>query len=488
MERNRRSYMKKLFSFLLLIILISSLLFTAGCSCSGTSDPDQPGQNNSSMSWQDNYDLGIRLLAEGNYEEAILAFQAAIQIDPKRAENYIYLADAYIGAGDYDAAMNVLTQGREQIGSNPAFDRLQENLDFLQSNTVGIRITNFHFDQARFPSGQKTEFMVSVVYRCPDNVDCVLMIGTNIHEPYSYAMMDKDWPVSGGGTYSFYISDTPVFWEESPYAIYVNMSEADHGDSWTPLASDILYIDAEGNVTSDFGPIYDDPHNDWDDPYNEAEHPLATLFAADPEAGLTIDELTLFGTPIKGLSYDDACTIATANDFPRYKHSQPEDNHFGLYQGEYDPILHLYPGTSTSSSLLGSIFYNHYLTTDDNGNAVRDPEETPIWIGIRNIHTYDTLEQVLSNLGYTNSYEIATYIQDMLLLPADEARPLLNKLWEWGWCCNANSFSSSGETGLLVDWGFTWYGSDPETDLTYSVFFEFDVAADCLTNIHVSVY
>ena len=36
--------------------------------------------------WQEQYDLGVRYLSEGNYEEAIIAFTAAIEIDPKRAE------------------------------------------------------------------------------------------------------------------------------------------------------------------------------------------------------------------------------------------------------------------------------------------------------------------------------------------------------------------------------------------------------------------
>ena len=39
--------------------------------------------------WQEQYDLGVRYLAEGNYEEAIIAFTAAIEIDPNRVEAYM---------------------------------------------------------------------------------------------------------------------------------------------------------------------------------------------------------------------------------------------------------------------------------------------------------------------------------------------------------------------------------------------------------------
>ena len=47
--------------------------------------------------WQEQYDLGIRYLSEGNYQEAIIAFAAAIEIDPKRAPAYVGRGDAYAG-------------------------------------------------------------------------------------------------------------------------------------------------------------------------------------------------------------------------------------------------------------------------------------------------------------------------------------------------------------------------------------------------------
>lgn len=52
-----------------------------------------------SSTWQEQYDLGIRYLSEGNYEEAIIAFTAAIEIDPKEVPAYVGRGDAYIGSG-----------------------------------------------------------------------------------------------------------------------------------------------------------------------------------------------------------------------------------------------------------------------------------------------------------------------------------------------------------------------------------------------------
>lgn len=65
----------------------------------------------SALSWQDYYDLGVRYLSEGNYQEAILAFEMAIEIEPKRPEAYAKAAEAYEAAGDPDAARSVLERG-----------------------------------------------------------------------------------------------------------------------------------------------------------------------------------------------------------------------------------------------------------------------------------------------------------------------------------------------------------------------------------------
>lgn len=57
-------------------------------------------ESNNTISWQEQYDLGVRYLAEGNYEEAIIAFTAAIEIDSKNAVAYVGRGDAYIGLGE----------------------------------------------------------------------------------------------------------------------------------------------------------------------------------------------------------------------------------------------------------------------------------------------------------------------------------------------------------------------------------------------------
>jgi len=101
--------MKQILSLILSICLALSL-----CSCGGQG-PEPAAE---APTWQEQYDLGIRYLSEGNYEEAIIAFTAAIEIDPKQAEAYIGLADVYTAQGDTEKAVEVLSQALEAVGEN----------------------------------------------------------------------------------------------------------------------------------------------------------------------------------------------------------------------------------------------------------------------------------------------------------------------------------------------------------------------------------
>ena len=61
--------------------------------------------------YQKEYDLGVRYLSEGNYEEAVIAFTAAIEIEPNHAEAYVGLADTYISMSDLVQARDALAGG-----------------------------------------------------------------------------------------------------------------------------------------------------------------------------------------------------------------------------------------------------------------------------------------------------------------------------------------------------------------------------------------
>ena len=105
--------MRKVMALFTLLALMLSL-----CACS--KKVEEP-------TWQEQFDMGVRYLSEGNYEEAILTFTAAIEIDPMQAEAYEKLAEAYLALGDTDAALQVLRDGLAATGDA----RLQARIDEL---------------------------------------------------------------------------------------------------------------------------------------------------------------------------------------------------------------------------------------------------------------------------------------------------------------------------------------------------------------------
>ena len=92
--------MKRICSLLLTLALVLGL---AGC-----------GQK--APTWQEQYDLGVKYLSEGNYQEAIIAFTAAIEIDPKQPDAYLKAAEAYAVSGDSESAIEILTRGVDATG------------------------------------------------------------------------------------------------------------------------------------------------------------------------------------------------------------------------------------------------------------------------------------------------------------------------------------------------------------------------------------
>lgn len=108
--------MKRILSLALSLCLVLGL-----CACGGSNGSSVPG-------WKEQYDLGVRYLTEGSYEEAILAFTAAIEIDPKQPDAYIGLAEVHVAQGDKDKASEVLTQAETVLGEHDALSAAWQNL------------------------------------------------------------------------------------------------------------------------------------------------------------------------------------------------------------------------------------------------------------------------------------------------------------------------------------------------------------------------
>lgn len=109
-----------------------SVCFVTACGQTDTTKTSETEATVETLSWQNYYDLGMKYLNEGNYEEAIIAFAAAIEIESKTADAYLGLAGVYIAQNDFDAAIAILEQGLAESDD----EVLQARLDELYGSNV----------------------------------------------------------------------------------------------------------------------------------------------------------------------------------------------------------------------------------------------------------------------------------------------------------------------------------------------------------------
>ena len=97
--------------------------------------------------WQEQYDLGMRYLTESDYEEAILAFTAAIEIDSKQADSYVYLTQVYLSAGNSEMAETIRAQGYEATGDVRLSQSIEDGWVVYDDNiSFEQRLTYRNFD------------------------------------------------------------------------------------------------------------------------------------------------------------------------------------------------------------------------------------------------------------------------------------------------------------------------------------------------------
>lgn len=208
----------------LCVILVVFLLLT---SCSQRVPADGASNVSDEPSWQEQYDLGLRYLSEGNYEEAIIAFTAAIEIDPKQAPAYVGRGDAYIGLGeteenltaaqadyekaieldetlvsaylgladvyirrgDHDTAQEILEQGYARSEDEQLYQKITE-LHEIESNSSEYGQTEFtkretYYKFETLPNDTK-EYIVTMIEALVANDTYMLRRITDVSNPDSF--------------------------------------------------------------------------------------------------------------------------------------------------------------------------------------------------------------------------------------------------------------------------------------------------------------
>ena len=77
-------------------------------------------------------DLGNRYLEEMDYEQAVIAFTKALEIDPMSVDAHLGLVEAYIRQGDFETALEAAEKGYDLTGDQ----RLKEKIDMIESGEI----------------------------------------------------------------------------------------------------------------------------------------------------------------------------------------------------------------------------------------------------------------------------------------------------------------------------------------------------------------
>lgn len=326
--------------------LIIILLFLVSC---GNETSISGGEKTDS--WQDQYDLGIRLLSEGNYEEAIIAFTAAIEIDSKQALTYVgrgqaYVAyeelddrfnlakgdfeqalelddtivDAWVGLArtylymeDFDAARDTLMRAIDKLGKLP---EMNEIMDQLSINDASVELTR----TLRQGDTLKYDDVPSLFNSPADSLNA--FFGEGDSKPYSsehtrYASNREEYQVLLD-TYMYYGKKEPN--QSAEYDVWVNTlagstevynidANCFHRDPITGYSGwrDIYFGDTEEEVLRKLG---------LDASYAQFKNICILIYpTASENTAYAENEYTIYGIPVISVRF---CNTTSSGDDVNY--------------------------------------------------------------------------------------------------------------------------------------------------------------------------
>ena len=88
--------------------------------------------------WQEQYDLGMKYLEEGNYEEALTAFDSAIEIDAKKAAAFVGHADTYMALAENISEHTDSTESANNEAEADADTDTTQDTDNTDGNEMSV--------------------------------------------------------------------------------------------------------------------------------------------------------------------------------------------------------------------------------------------------------------------------------------------------------------------------------------------------------------
>ena len=272
-------------------------VISALCACLLSSCAQTP---TGEPTWQEQYDLGVRYLSEGNYEEAIIAFTAAIEIDPKQAlayvgrgdayiksgataENlsaaqtdyevaikldetnvnaYLGLADVYIHLGEYDKAMDLMLEGLEIIGEIPSITEKRKELEDLLNKTDATPTESneetYDFQTTMIEDGMDVDAEDLTVKIRNSRTATITVSGVSLQNSYHTNLssskenaLEYGWEVRIYGTQESYAVSTSSWAFDPGLEKTVSLSDMQHSVWSLDEGSGSYIADAEMSHTAD---------------------------------------------------------------------------------------------------------------------------------------------------------------------------------------------------------------------------------------------
>lgn len=127
--------MKQKTRIFIYILVAIAVVILGGITIINNHQPDNPA------SAQEHIDFGRIYLADLSWEKAVLEFTEAIEIEPLNSDAYLGLAEAYVGIGDMDKAIEVLEEGYDKTGDERLKDMLEELQPPVFAETIVVTTT-----------------------------------------------------------------------------------------------------------------------------------------------------------------------------------------------------------------------------------------------------------------------------------------------------------------------------------------------------------
>ena len=195
--------------------------------------------------------LGKRYLLELQFEQALVQFLGVIEIEPMNARAYLGAAEAFIGLGQVDEAIDILRIGLERTGNEliqqrlaelelPSSDRAVdwsdmddewqqriEHFDEIAEEGLAAALIRIIDVQPRnFTPGVPTTFSVTVRYESANTGGLIIYAGAETTEQRGvFRLYDQFLLPDQYGTHTFQFTVVPVDWPGGEFGIYVNISE-----------------------------------------------------------------------------------------------------------------------------------------------------------------------------------------------------------------------------------------------------------------------